>query len=131
VDSLVSVMGQLYHYSSAGDGIRGYVISSRSGILWQSDVQDGMVPTDFYDAEIHVGDILDLVVICKKNEQEDHFRWHPRIYLTGDNASSFPRQDWISRFDFEGPPPAPAVPLQPWEQYAQVLLMSNEFMFVD
>ncbi|MBX3178292.1 MAG: DUF1553 domain-containing protein [Candidatus Hydrogenedentes bacterium] len=130
-DSLVSLVGELFHFSPAGDGIRAYVISSRSGILWQGDLQDQMLPTVVDDSEIRAGDTIDLVVTCKEDDQEDHFRWHPRIYLTGENASSFARQDWISRFDFEGPPPAPAVPLQPWEQYAQVLLMSNEFMFVD
>ncbi len=131
VDSKVAVVGELYHYSSAGDGVKGYIISSRSGILWQGDVQDGMLPTVADESEIRAGDTIDLVVECKENDQEDLFRWHPRIYLTGDNASQFARQDWISRFDFEGPPPAPPVPLAPWEQYAQVLLMSNEFIFVD
>jgi hypothetical protein len=131
VDSKVAVVGELYHYSSAGDGVKGYIISSRNGVLWQGDVQDGMLPTVADESEIRAGDTIDLVVECKENEQEDLFRWHPRIYLTGDNASQFARQDWISRFDFEGPPPAPPVPLAPWEQYAQVLLMSNEFIFVD
>jgi hypothetical protein len=28
-------------------------------------------------------------------------------------------------------PPPPAQPLNAWERYAQVLLLSNEFMFVD
>ncbi|MBL7648531.1 MAG: DUF1553 domain-containing protein [Candidatus Hydrogenedentes bacterium] len=131
VVSKVAVVGELYHYSSAGDGVKGYIVSSRSGVLWQGEVQDGMLPTVADESEIRAGDTIDLVVECKKNEQEDLFRWHPRIYLTGDNASQFARQDWISRFDFEGPPPAPPIPLQPWEQYAQVLLMSNEFIFVD
>jgi hypothetical protein len=130
-DTLVSCVGELYHHSSAGDGIRAYIVSSRSGILWQGDVQDGIIATVFDDVEIGVGDTIDLVVSCRDNDEEDAFRWHPRLYLSGENATQFEKQDWITRFDFEGPPPAPPEPLKPWEQYAQVLLMSNEFMFVD
>lgn len=130
-DTLVSCVGELFHHSSGGDGIRAYIISSRAGILWQGDVQDGAIATVFDDSEIRVGDTVDLVVSCLDNDEEDAFRWHPRIYLSGENATQFETQDWITRFDFQGPPPAPPEPLKPWAQYAQVLLMSNEFMFVD
>src|SRR5690606_30044874 len=82
-DSLVSLVGELFHFSSAGDGIRAYVISSRSGILWQGDLQDRMLPTVVDDSEIRAGDTIDLVVTSKEDQQEDLFRWHPRIYLTG------------------------------------------------
>ncbi len=130
-DSLLSCVGELFHHSSAGDGIRAYIISSRGGILWQGDVQDGVIATVMDDVEVRVGDTVDLVVSCRDDEEEDAFRWHPRLYLSGENAAQFETQDWITRFDFMGPPPAPPEPLKPWEQYAQVLLMSNEFMFVD
>ncbi len=130
-DSLLSCVGELYHHSSAGDGIRAYIISSRVGIVWQGDVQDGVIATVMDDIPVQVGDTIDLVVSCRDDEEEDAFRWHPRLYLSGENAAQFETQDWITRFDFQGPPPAPPEPLKPWEQYAQVLLMSNEFMFVD
>ena len=35
---------------------------------------------------------------------------------------------WDARSDFQGPPPTT---LTPWEAYAQVLLLANEFAFVD
>lgn len=130
-DSLVSCVGELFHHASTGDGIRAYIISSRQGILWQGDVQDGVIATVFDDSEIRVGDTVDLVVSCLDSDEDDGFRWHPRLYLSGDNAAQFETQDWITRFDFQGPPPTPPEPLEPWAQYAQVLLMSNEFMFVD
>ena len=130
-DTLVSCVGELYHHSSAGDGIRAYIVSSRAGILWQGDVQDGVIATVFDDSPIQVGDTIDLVVSCLDNNEEDGFRWHPRLYLSGEDATQFETQDWITRFDFQGPPPESPEPLKPWEQYAQVLLMSNEFMFVD
>jgi hypothetical protein len=130
-DSTVSCVGELYHNSSEGDGVIGYIVSSREGILWRGAVKDGMVPTVANNSQIRAGDTIDLVVACNENESEDAFRWHPRVYLSSPEAASLPKQDWITRFDFQGPPPSPPVPLKPWEQYAQVLLMSNEFMFVD
>jgi hypothetical protein len=39
-----------------------------------------------------------------------------------------PKKQWDSREDFAAPPPAP---LSPWEQLAQALLLTNEFMFID
>ena len=38
---------------------------------------------------------------------------------------------WDAATEFAGPQKRPAVPLTPWEKYAQVLLQSNEFVFVD
>ena len=41
-------------------------------------------------------------------------------------------QEWNSVTDFAGPQTAPATtPLTPWEKYAQILLETNEFVFVD
>ena len=38
---------------------------------------------------------------------------------------------WDSAAEFSGPAPKPSLPLTGWEKYAQVLLESNEFAFVD
>ncbi|GMV99315.1 MAG: hypothetical protein AMXMBFR84_04540 [Candidatus Hydrogenedentota bacterium] len=127
----LSCVGEIHHYSPEGDGVNACVISSREGILWKGEVHDGMTITVFDGAKIEPGDTIDLVVTCKANDDADQFRWHPRLYLTSPNAGKLPKQDWLSRFDFRGPPPVAPVPLKPWEQYAQVLLMSNEFLFVD
>ncbi len=47
------------------------------------------------------------------------------------NAMQQAIKEISTRFDFKGPPPIAPEPLDAWEQYAQVLLMSNEFVFVD
>jgi hypothetical protein len=41
------------------------------------------------------------------------------------------RGTWNSAAEFAGPPEKPPTPLSAWEKYAQVLLQSNEFAFVD
>ena len=45
---------------------------------------------------------------------------------TGDKKT-----EWNSKRDFGGPPSSPSQTLTPWEKLAQVLLMSDEFIFVD
>ncbi|MDZ4861625.1 MAG: DUF1553 domain-containing protein [Candidatus Hydrogenedentes bacterium] len=127
----LSCVGELHHYSPDGDGVAGYVVSSREGILWKGEIQDRMIITVFDGAKIEPGDTIDLIIGCKADDRGDQFRWHPRLYVKSPNAGKLLKQDWLSRFDFRGPPPETPVPLTPWEQYAQVLLMSNEFMFVD
>jgi cytochrome c553 len=131
VDSTISFVGELHHFSSVGNGIKGYVISSREGIIWSGEVQDKFILTEFQDRPIQKGDTVDLIVLSNGGEAEDKFRWHPRIFLSGEDATQYPKQDWLSRFDYHGPAPKAPEPLDPWAQYAQVLLMSNEFIFID
>ena len=131
VNSTISFIGELHHFSSVGNGIKAYIISSREGIIWSGEVQDDFIMTEFQGHPIRKGDTVDLVVESNGEEAEDKFRWHPRLYLSGEDATQYPKQDWLTRFDFQGPPPRAPEPLAPWAQYAQVLLMSNEFIFID
>ena len=52
----------------------------------------------------------------------DQFLWAPVITTEG--------KKWDAKAEFNGPTPPPQL-LTAWEQYAQVLLLSNEFLFVD
>jgi hypothetical protein len=40
-------------------------------------------------------------------------------------------QQWSASTEFRGPEAKPRKTLTAWERYAQVLLLANEFMFVD
>ena len=51
----------------------------------------------------------------------------PYPSVAGDDGS---RLEWDGVTQFAGPE-GKADPLGPWERYAQVLLQSNEFVFVD
>ncbi len=131
LDATVSIEGHLRHGSEKGNGVKGYIVSSRSGIVWSGTVHDGEIVTDAADIVVQQGDALDLVVTCQGDTGWDGFTWHPRIWVTDTQDESTFIREWLSRLDFEGPPPARPDPLKPWEQYAQVLLLTNEFMFVD
>ena len=75
------------------------------------------------------GESLDFIVTCRANENSDSFQWAPKLAtiemrqpIVWDIARDFPKTA-------DGRT-AEAV-LTPWEQLAQVLLLSNEFQFVD
>ena len=40
-------------------------------------------------------------------------------------------REWNAKTEFSGPPREKPKRLGSWEKYAQVLLLANEFMFVD
>ena len=83
------------------------------------------------------GETLDFVVEAKANQTSDTFTWAPIIELVpadaerGDDALPM-RTSWSAKGDFDAPAVAvPAARLTRWEELAQVLLLANEFVFVD
>jgi len=131
VTATLSIEGHLEHKSENGDGVLGYLVSSREGILWSGAAHDARIPTDVTATEVLPGDTIDLVVSSGPTNGWDSFVWHPRIWIKDGYTEGIERREWLSRIDFAGPPPTPPTPLNPLEQYAQVLLLTNEFMFVD
>ena len=59
----------------------------------------------------------------RKDDNSDSFTWAPVIHEDGASGET-----WDAKADFHGPP---AAGLTPWEEYAQVLMLTNEFVFVD
>jgi hypothetical protein len=122
-DGVVSISAPVQRPSDHGDGIVVRVVSSRSGELFKSEV----APTKTVDVkldqlEVEKGDTIDFLVDLRDNLDSDSFVWHPVIHG---------KQNWDAKAQFAGPPPPVAPELKPWEQYAQVLLETNEFVFVD
>ena len=79
---------------------------------------------------LHKGDTLDFVVDINSDLNNDQHLWKPVIHDVSDTAASVaaPGRHWDAEKDFAGPAPRR---LNRWEQIAQVLLISNELMFVD
>ena len=59
------------------------------------------------------------------------FTWAPVIHALDAPAGTTLPVKWNANQEFTGPPPAPPSRWTPWAMYAQVLLLSNEFVFVD
>jgi hypothetical protein len=73
--------------------------------------------------EVKAGETIDFLIDPGATDTSDTFRWNPTI---GSDYGT-----WDAKSQFAGPPPAKTPTLTPWEQYAQVLLETNEFAFVD
>ena len=125
-DGSVTVEGVLEHATDKGDGVRGRVVSSRAGVAGEWTVRNGKAATRVQSLAVQAGDTLDLVADCLAEPSFDGFRW--TVTVRFDSPGSGARRQWDSAADFRGPQPEP---LAPWVRLAQVLLMTNEFAYVD
>ncbi|MFN0125068.1 MAG: DUF1549 and DUF1553 domain-containing protein [Verrucomicrobiales bacterium] len=118
----VTVAGRITHEPTQGDGVRAFVVSSRHGLLAQATVHAGVAELRADGVVIEPGDTIDFLVDIDQMLNSDQFLWQPTV-TAADRA-------WNAAADFSAPPPPP-VYLTPWEQYAQVLLLSNETAFIN
>ncbi|MCX6954054.1 MAG: DUF1553 domain-containing protein, partial [Verrucomicrobia bacterium] len=126
-DGVVQIKATLAHPAAAGDGVHARVVSSRSGSLGEWTVHQNKAATAFTDLQVTAGETIDFLVDCGANANTDSYTWSPKITLTTADATV---QNWDAKKDFNYIE-KPFVPLTPWEALAQVLLLSNEFAFVD
>ncbi|WP_152050455.1 PSD1 and planctomycete cytochrome C domain-containing protein [Tautonia marina] len=122
---IVRIEGRLVHRNSNGDGVRGRIVSESSGLLGEWVAHDGRSRTVVPSFEVHAGEVVDFVVDCLETTNHDSFEWSPVVTLETSDGS---QATWDSRSDFHGPAIAPPTPE---EQYAQALLMTNEFLYID
>ncbi len=132
-DAVVSISGKVAHNHEPGDGVRAFVISSRAGPLGCWTLHHTNTNAEIKSLEVKQGDTVDFVVDFRANLNSDMFAWSPVIKLADSIdvvASSDYTKEWSAKKEFSGPADPPQ-PLTPWEKYAQVLLLANEFLFVD
>jgi hypothetical protein len=133
----ISITGTIRHEHKPGDGIRARIVSPRHGLLGEWVLHNEEAEAKIESIQVSPGDPIDFVVDFRANLNSDDFKWTPSIKLTrealrpAEAAVASEANDWNAKRDFTGPPTAPPRPLEPWEKYAQVLLLSNEFTFVD
>jgi len=134
LDAIISISGMFQHEHKEGDGIRGRIVSGRTGQLGSWRLHNDKAETKVESLEVNSGDTIDFVVDFNANLNSDDFKWSPVIKSkdqpAGDSTGEY-AAEWNAKKDFSGPPEQPPRPLSPWEKYAQVLFLSNEFMFVD
>ena len=127
---VVTISGILSHPAEQGDGIRGRIVSSRAGEIGSWTVHHGKVEARLGRVDVHAGETFDFVVDCLTNEAYDSFAWPITVVLATSGIGQKREVRFASAADFRGPVPPP-VPLSSLEQYAQALLLANEFVFVD
>ena len=127
----ISISGELSRSSEAGDGVRGSVVSSKQGVVGTWQIKNGKVATPLYKLAVTKDETLDFVVDCIGDENSDSFGWAPTVRLLGKASDPTMAAEWSSRAQFGIPAKVRPAPLKPLEQLAQVVLLSNEFSFVD
>jgi hypothetical protein len=123
-DATIRIESTLIHEVAQGDGVRGFLSSNRHGLIQAAEAHDSRSGLGAEALEVRAGDVIDFVVDIREGLNSDQFLWAPVITEVGPDEPT----TWDARADFSGD----STPgLGPWEQLAQVLLMSNEFSFVE
>ncbi len=123
-DATISITGQGNHPAEQGDGVELSIVSSRGGTLGSWVAFHGKAETKIEKIEVKKGDTIDFIASPRSGDGFDSFTWSVSI------ANADGKVSWDSTSGFRGPL-APLAPLNAWERYVQVLLMSNEFFFID
>ncbi len=117
------IEGALRHNQSAivyGDGVRGRIVSSRRGLLGEYFANGKSVDTNAKLESVEAGETIDFLVDNWKDPERDGFAWAITLKMDG--------KLWTAKEEFSGPA---APKLDVWARYAQVLLQTNEFAFID
>jgi len=126
----VKIEGTLGHANANGDGVRGRIVSSQGVRHGEWTVRNTKAETKL-ELEVQAGETLDFVVDGVATSSFDTYTWAPTIAFTPDtDASYLTARTWNAKTDFDQDA-KPVAPLTRWEEFAQVLLLSNELAFVD
>ncbi|MDG2220176.1 MAG: PSD1 and planctomycete cytochrome C domain-containing protein [Rubripirellula sp.] len=124
-DMRVSIQSNLKHEPELGDGIRAFVVSSDGRLHHRVSLHHNSRQLDVDTLAVKRGDTVDFIVDIGAGLNNDQYLWTTVIQEIGSAGKEI---TWNSELDF----PTPAIDrLDGWEQLTQVLLCSNEFMFID
>ncbi len=133
-DGNVELDGSIGHTDKRGDGVVGLIVSSRLGEIGRYMVANKQMPTKITRIPVSKGDTIDFVVLCMRDPNFDTFTWSPVLKLHSSASSAAGvdgKREWNARMDFSGPSATEQRPMDVWERYAQVLLLTNELTFVN
>jgi hypothetical protein len=120
------IRSDLTHDAQPGDGIRAFIVASGAGILKSEKLHQDRIELNVDSVEVSRGDTIDFVVDIGDILNSDQYLWTATIVpqSTGQQGVA----SWDSKSDF---PRNHTQPIDPWQQLAQILFCTNEFMFVD
>jgi hypothetical protein len=117
------------------NGIRARIILDsgrpRQAELLACETKADDKPAEIESVTLQAGDTIDFVAEPLGATGEKFF-WSPiikRADMTKPEDSERKHQ-WVAEADFAGPGPAKLKGLTPWEKYTQVLLLTNEMLYV-
>ena len=115
----VRIAGELARPDKLGDAVRGLVVARGEIVAEWTVAPKGRKKTEVL-VQVSAGEAVDFLVESTGEEAFDGFHWAPVITEEGANL---PLAE--ARAGFSGPA------LDRWPLLAQVLLLSNEFLYVD
>lgn len=121
----IRLSSKLIHEAAPGDGIRAMIVSSRSGLLQSSTVHQQTAEFRLEAIRVEAGERIDFLVDIGQVLNSDDHLWTVTLSEAGASENG---AVWNSEADFSADT---AAQLTPWEQLAQVLVCTNEFLFVD
>ena len=127
-DGVVFINGQVRHVQNKGDGIRLDVFIG-SERIHRSDEKNSNTPFEVLQSPIKAGQSVDFVVSNRTNPHFDSFFLRATLKIKQDDQSIFETHSTKHFVGSDDHPPR--IPMDRFAQLAQVLLISNEFAFVD
>lgn len=124
-DMSVRVESEVRHEVATGDGVRAFLVSSQNGQLGAAKVHQSSAPLNTETITVKKGETIDFIVDIDKVLNSDQYIWKATISELDEARLT---TVWNSAADF---PTNAAKRLGPLEQLAQILICSNEFLFVD
>ncbi len=130
IDGHVRIKSLVEHQEAEGDGIRCTIISNRHGMLASQRAHKSKWDWEKDMLEVKKGDTLDFVTDIFSVLNTDQYLWKAVIEPAVDQSAQpvNSKTKWDSAIDFTGPALSQ---LNPWEQLAQVLMLSNELLFIE
>ena len=105
----LAIVGQLKHGSESGNGVRGRVVSSRSGLASEWAVKNSGSSTEVPALVVVAGDTVDFVLDAVNDDPNaDSFEWIVQLSLApiaGATVNVGEVSQWDSSADFHGPLP--------------------------
>lgn len=99
-DGTLSITGTLSHGSENGDGVRGRIVSSRSGLAGEWQTHNSKATSNVSQLEVKAGETVDFIIDCLAHETSDSFSWPVTLTLqsAAGDSTTFGSAD-----DFHGP----------------------------
>lgn len=134
-DGEVRIEGDLKTTEARGDGVRARIVSDLAGPLGEWSARTNGVRTAVKSHLVKKGETIDFAVDCLGDAAGDTFKWSPIVtMIDSESRAAMVKAGqpavWDAKANFVDPSKLPT-PLGTWEKFAQVLLLSNEFAFVD
>jgi len=124
----VTLQGNINHSSDQGDGVV-FSIHAKGKIIYQTTQLNAKQTHGPHNIQLRAGETVDLVATAGSSSSFDSFEWTATLQTTTPNGQSYERD---SQNHFSGPfTQQKTRPLDRLEQLSQILILSNEFAFID